>query len=45
MIFAVLAEDGVTPGLHDPLIGLLDTPGLAEAAVRAHNRELSRKLD
>lgn len=36
--------DPHTPSDHDPLIGVMDTPELAEAAVRAHN-ELEKFAD
>ena len=38
----VYAQLGAEPDDHDPIIGLLDTKALAEAAVRAHNDELRR---
>lgn len=38
----VYAQLGPEPDDHDPIIGLLDTKALAEAAVRAHNDELRR---
>lgn len=31
------------PSDHDPLIGMMDTPELAEYAVRAHNEEVERR--
>jgi hypothetical protein len=36
-IYAVIGDE---PSDHDPLIGVMDTKALAEAAVRAHNAEL-----
>jgi hypothetical protein len=30
------------PCEHDPLLGIMDTPALADAAVRAHNDEVAR---
>jgi len=39
-IYAQLAD---APGDHDPLIGLMDTKALAQAAVRAHNDRLMPK--
>lgn len=35
----IYAQLGPTPDDHDPLIGVMDTRALAEAAVRAHNTE------
>ncbi len=37
----VYAQAGPYPSDDDPLIGTMDTPELAEAAVRAHNAELA----
>jgi len=39
-IYAVVGDQ---PGDHDPLIGVMDTKALAEAAVRAHNTELDHR--
>lgn len=36
-IYAVIGDQ---PDDHDPLIGVMDTKTLAEAAVRAHNQEI-----
>jgi len=33
----IYAQPGAEPSDHDPLIGVMDTPQLASAAVRAHN--------
>lgn len=38
-IYAMLELD---PTDYDPLIGVMDTKGLAEEAVRGHNAELMR---
>jgi hypothetical protein len=40
-IYAVM---GVVPNDHDPLIGVMDTRALAEAAVRAHNLQMVKKI-
>jgi hypothetical protein len=37
----IYAQPGPEPSDDDPLIGVMDTPGLAKAAVRAHNWELT----
>lgn len=37
------AQLGPEPDDHDPIIGLMDTKALAEAAVRGHNDELRRR--
>jgi hypothetical protein len=38
----IYAQIGDEPGDHDPLIGVMDSKALAEAAVRAHNQILGR---
>lgn len=40
-IYAMRAEVATE---MDPLIGVMDTPALAQAAVEAHNRELAERL-
>jgi hypothetical protein len=41
----IYAQPGDQPHNHDPLIGLMDTPQLAENAVHAHNALLDLQKD
>lgn len=36
------AQLGAEPSDEDPLIGIMDTPALADAAVTAHNGSIAR---
>jgi len=38
------AQIGDQPSDHDPMIGVMDSRGLAEAVIRAHNLELAGEL-